>query len=54
MRARKYSVSQMAKLAIQHLERNISLLTDHTADRLRVPPNPKRESLFDCPRRHRP
>lgn len=38
MRARKYSVSHMAKLAIQHLDRNTSLLIDHTADRLRVAP----------------
>ncbi len=36
MRARKILVNQMASLAVQHLDRNTSLLADQTADRLRV------------------
>ncbi len=36
MRARKTCVNQMANLAVQHLERNTSILADQTADRLRV------------------
>jgi hypothetical protein len=38
MRARKYSVNQMSKLAIQHLDRNTSLLAKHFAERLQGAP----------------